>query len=290
MCLPRLCFCKMGASAGTQSRPASKAPTDTGKGKNQSKRVVHGYALVKGFASHPLEDYHVAEYRSIGEHELGLFAIFDGHLGNSVPAFLQNHLFNNILKEPGFFRDPVNAIKKAYSSTDQIILDRASVLGAGGSTAVTAILLDGKRLVIANIGDSRAVLSRAGTAVQLSVDHEPSKPSERVNIQNRGGFVLNMPGDVPRVDGQLAVARAFGDKNLKEHLSADPDIKEEMIDPATEFLILASDGLWKVVQNQEAVDLVRKIHDPKTAAKRLTDEALARKSKDDISCIVVRFL
>lgn len=53
-------------------------------------------------------------------------------------------------------------------------------------------------------------------------------------------------GDVPRVDGQLAVARAFGDKSLKVHLSATPDIKELDIDEETELLILASDGLWKV--------------------------------------------
>lgn len=53
-------------------------------------------------------------------------------------------------------------------------------------------------------------------------------------------------GDVPRVDGQLAVARAFGDKSLKEHLSSEPDVAVEMIDDDTEFIILASDGLWKV--------------------------------------------
>lgn len=53
-------------------------------------------------------------------------------------------------------------------------------------------------------------------------------------------------GDVPRVDGQLAVARAFGDKSLKKHLSSEPDITKEVIDEDTEFIILASDGLWKV--------------------------------------------
>jgi protein phosphatase 1L len=53
-------------------------------------------------------------------------------------------------------------------------------------------------------------------------------------------------GDVPRVDGQLAVARAFGDKNLKEHLSSEPDVAMEMIDDDTDCIILASDGLWKV--------------------------------------------
>ena len=53
-------------------------------------------------------------------------------------------------------------------------------------------------------------------------------------------------GDVPRVDGQLAVARAFGDKSLKGHLSSEPDVVVEHIYDDTEFAILASDGLWKV--------------------------------------------
>lgn len=61
-------------------------------------------------------------------------------------------------------------------------------------------------------------------------------------------FTICCTGDVPRVDGQLAVARAFGDKSLKIHLSSEPDIKVEMIGDDTEFIILASDGIWKVSQ------------------------------------------
>lgn len=57
---------------------------------------------------------------------------------------------------------------------------------------------------------------------------------------------LFIVGDVPRVDGQLAVARAFGDKSLKMHLSSEPDVVVEEVDQHTEFLILASDGIWKV--------------------------------------------
>lgn len=59
-------------------------------------------------------------------------------------------------------------------------------------------------------------------------------------------LMLLVPGDVARVNGQLAVSRAFGDKNLKTHLRSDPDITEAPIDGYTELLILASDGLWKV--------------------------------------------
>ncbi|KAE8716385.1 putative protein phosphatase 2C 44 [Hibiscus syriacus] len=100
-----------------------------------------------------------------------------------------------------------------------------------------------------------AVICKNGGAKQLSVDHEPA--SERESIGIRGGFVSNFPGDVTHVDGQLAVARAFGDKNLKKHLTSEPDLITEMINDDTELIILANDGLWKVMSNQEAVDAIK---------------------------------
>jgi protein phosphatase 1L len=89
-------------------------------------------------------------------------------------------------------KDPIRAIHKAYKETDRTILERSQELGDGGSTAVTAVLVNGQRLIIANVGDSRAVLSRSGDAIQLSVDHEPK--SEKTVIESRGGFVTSIPG------------------------------------------------------------------------------------------------
>ncbi|MQL81919.1 hypothetical protein Taro_014385 [Colocasia esculenta] len=268
---------------------ATQSSSTAGKGKSSqsSIKVTYGYSLVKGRTNHPIEDYHVSKFMRMKGKELGLFAIFDGHLGDSVPAYLQKHLFANILKEQEFWSHPDRAISKAYDKTDKAILSHSSDLGRGGSTAVTAILINGQKLWIANVGDSRGVLAKGGQVMQMTVDHEPS--AERGSIENRGGFVSNMPGDVPRVNGQLAVSRAFGDKSLKSHLCSDPDIRVEDITPDTELLILASDGIWKFVSNEEAVEIARKIKDPQAAAKRLTAEALERESKDDISCIVVRF-
>ncbi|XP_022738255.1 probable protein phosphatase 2C 58 isoform X2 [Durio zibethinus] len=261
---------------------------DTGKGKSKmSKHIMHGFHCMKGKSNHDMEDYVVSEFKKKDDSELGLFAIFDGHLGHDVAKYLQNHLFDNILKEHDFWIKTEDAIKRAYKSTDSEILDKARLLGRGGSTAVTAILINGQKLVVGNIGDSRAVICKNGVAKQLSVDHEPSK--EKRMIESRGGFVSNLPGDVPRVDGQLAVARAFGDKSLKIHLSSEPDVTVELIDDNAEFIILASDGIWKVMSNQEAVDTIKNIKDAQSAAKLLIEAAISRKSKDDISCIVVRF-
>ncbi|KAA8536461.1 hypothetical protein F0562_028939 [Nyssa sinensis] len=259
----------------------------SGKGRSHQGPIKYGFSLVKGKANHPMEDYHVAKFIQYQGRELGLFAIYDGHLGDSVPAYLQKHLFSNILKEEEFWTDPRTAISKAYERTDQAILSHNPDLGRGGSTAVTAMLINSRKLWVANVGDSRAVLSRGGQAIQLSIDHEPN--TERGSIEDRGGFVSNMPGDVARVNGQLAVSRAFGDKNLKSHLRCDPDVTNADIDGDIDLLILASDGLWKVMSNQEAVDIAKKIKDPQKAAKELAAEALNRESKDDFSCIVIRF-
>ncbi|KAK1385965.1 PPM-type phosphatase domain-containing protein [Heracleum sosnowskyi] len=278
--MAKLCCFGSQASGGKSTHGA-------GKGKGTQGPIKYGYNLVKGKANHPMEDYHVAKFVHHQGHELGLFAIYDGHLGDGIPAYLQKHLFNNILKEEEFWTDPNRSISKAYERTDQAILTHNPELGRGGSTAVTAILINGQSLWVANVGDSRAVLSRRGKAIQMSIDHEPN--TERGSIENKGGFVSNMPGDVARVNGQLAVSRAFGDKNLKNHLRSDPDVKDASIDRDTDLLILASDGLWKVMSNQEAVDIAIKIKNPQKAAKQLSVEALYRESKDDISCIVVHF-
>jgi hypothetical protein len=61
--------------------------------------VAHGFHLVEGKSGHDMEDYHVAEYRKKNNHVLGLFAIFDGHLGDRVPSYLRDNLFKNILDE-----------------------------------------------------------------------------------------------------------------------------------------------------------------------------------------------
>ncbi|KAM3369704.1 hypothetical protein ACQJBY_011407 [Aegilops geniculata] len=301
-CSPSGASSSSSSSCGGRKRPdilnmirsaacLNSSSTDTGKGrsKQSTTKVTHGFHLVEGKSGHDMEDYHVAEYKCDKNHELGLFAIFDGHLGDRVPSYLRANLFSNILKEPLFWTDPQEAIKNAYGSTNKYILENAKQLGPGGSTAVTAIVVDGKDMWIANVGDSRAVLCERGAANQITVDHEPHISNERQRIEQQGGFVTTFPGDVPRVNGQLAVARAFGDHSLKTHLSSEPDIRHVPINSSIEFVILASDGLWKVMKNQEAVDLVKSTKDPQAAAKRLTTEALARKSKDDISCIVIRF-
>ncbi|CAL5083220.1 unnamed protein product [Urochloa decumbens] len=301
-------------SGGGDQAAQDQAVRETGRGKSRASRapsgrrrkVTYGFHLVEGRMPHGMEDRHVAEFRELdGGNEVGLFAVFDGHSGADVATYLREHLFDNILSEPDldFWTNPMEAIRRAYHRTDRKLLkmneaDDSDGEGKGkkgrrrrgGSTAVTAILINGETLVVANVGDSRAVLRDAGGAArQLSVDHEPLQ--EHAAIESRGGFVTEIHGDVPRVDAQLAMSRAFGDGSIKEHISSDPDVCiEDVGEGAAELVVLASDGLWKVMSNQEAVDEAGREagEDAREAAVRLVDEPVRRGSKDDISCIVVR--
>ncbi|RLM97819.1 putative protein phosphatase 2C 49 [Panicum miliaceum] len=123
-----------------------------------------------------------------------------------------------------------------------------------GSTALVAVV-GPTSVVVASAGDSRAVLSRGGVPVPLSVDHKPDRPDELERIQAAGGRVIFWDG--ARVLGVLAMSRAIGDGYLKPFVTAEPEVTVTERTDEDECLILASDGLWDVVTNEMACEVVR---------------------------------
>ncbi|PUZ65685.1 hypothetical protein GQ55_3G244400 [Panicum hallii var. hallii] len=123
-----------------------------------------------------------------------------------------------------------------------------------GSTALVAVV-GSTSVVVASAGDSRAVLSRGGVPVPLSVDHKPDRPDELERIQAAGGRVIFWDG--ARVLGVLAMSRAIGDGYLKPFVTAEPEVTVTERTDEDECLILASDGLWDVVTNEMACEVVR---------------------------------
>lgn len=119
-------------------------------------------------------------------------------------------------------------------------------------------------------------------------DHKASDEAERKRIEDAGGFVLR-----GRVLGMLAVARSFGDHTLKPFVPAKPDVQAEKLGPDDEFVILACDGLWDVVTDLEAVNLVhqwmREGKDKQSVAEALLEEAKEHGSTDNITVLVVFF-
>ena len=149
----------------------------------------------------------------------------------------------------------------------------AGRLSDSGTTALAAAVV-GSRLVVANAGDCRAVLSRAGCAEDLTTDHRPSSPEERRRVEAAGGVVT--PDGY--LNGDLAVTRAIGDFHFPElkntlgegPLTAEPEVSEFQIEEDFEFLVIATDGALEAMTSQKMVDVVRaelrRSNDPKKAS------------------------
>jgi protein phosphatase 1L len=267
-------------------RDSTGAVPVSGGGDSKNNKFSYGFSSLRGKRV-SMEDFHDTKISEVGGQMVGLFGVFDGHGGSRAAEFVKQNLFDNLLKHPKFLSDTKTAIVETYKQTDQEYLKAEnSQHRDAGSTASTAVLV-GDRLLVANVGDSRAVISRGGTAVALSNDHKPNRTDERQRIEDAGGVV--MWSGTWRVGGVLAVSRAFGDRLLKRYVVAEPEIQEEFICDDVEFLVLASDGLWDVVSNQDAVTMVQHIQDAEEAAKRLTEEAFKKGSADNITCVVIRF-
>ncbi|KAG6746662.1 hypothetical protein POTOM_049024 [Populus tomentosa] len=282
-----------------------------------------GYSSFRGKRV-TMEDFYDVKSTTIDGQRVCMFGIFDGHGGSRAAEYLKEHLFENLLKHPQFMADTKLAIRshvvawffyisvkdkagtnimnpsQSYQQTDVDFLDsEKDTYRDDGSTASTAVLV-GDHLYVANVGDSRTVISKGGkgisdamsyifhstVAIPLSEDHKPNRSDERKRIESAGGVV--MWAGTWRVGGVLAMSRAFGNRMLKQFVVAEPDIQEQKIDQEFELLVLASDGLWDVVPNEDAVSIARTEEEPETAARKLTEAALTRGSADNITCIVVR--
>lgn len=217
---------------------------------------------------------------------VGAFAVFDGHGGTSCVEYVKANLIKAIMAHPKYCVDLYAALTHAFVETDQgYMRSDQGRMKDDGCTGALALLI-GNRLLLAHCGDCRIVLSRMGKAKQLTLDHKPNREDERERIEKAGGSVVYV--GTWRVGGVLAVSRAFGDRNLKKYVVAIPELNEECIGPTDEFIVMASDGVWDVITNQDAVDLVRDVQDPKEAAKKIIKEAIDRGTNDNVSCVVTR--
>ncbi|XP_051137801.1 probable protein phosphatase 2C 22 [Andrographis paniculata] len=224
------------------------------------------------------------------------YGVFDGHGGKHAADFAGYHLPRFIFEGEGFSQDIERVIASAFLQTDTAFAEACTLDAdlASGTTALAAIVM-GSSLVVANAGDCRAVLSRRGKAIEMSRDHKPVSLKEKRRIEASGGYVYD-----GYLNGQLNVARALGDWHMEGlkgpdggPLTADPEVMSTRLTKDDEFLILGCDGLWDVFMSQNAVDFARRRlqehNDPVMCSKDLVNEALKRKSGDNLSVVVVCF-
>ncbi|XP_021909283.1 probable protein phosphatase 2C 51 [Carica papaya] len=238
------------------------------------------------------------------------FGVYDGHGGARVAEACRERLHRVLGEEiaawGGNGRKRVDwekVMEQGFERMDEEVRETGrfdASVKTMGSTAVVAVV--GKEeVVVANCGDSRAVIARGGSPLALSTDHKPDRVDELERIEGAGGRVINWNGH--RVLGVLATSRSIGDQYLKPFIISKPEVIVLERTEADEFLILASDGLWDVVSNEEACRIVRKclngngqVHGYKVvqeksvaamAALVLAELAMARGSRDNISVVVV---
>ncbi|KAG6669148.1 protein phosphatase 2C 16-like isoform X1 [Carya illinoinensis] len=261
------------------------------------------------------------------------FAVYDGHGGSQVANYCRERVHLALAEEIGVFKDSLSsggtgenqqlqwekAFTSCFKKVDDEIGGKVSrgINGSNGdasdpiapetvgSTAVVALICS-SHIIVANCGDSRAVLCRGKEPIALSSDHKPNREDEYARIEASGGKVI--PWNGHRVFGVLAMSRSIGDRYLKPWIIPEPEVMFLPRAREDECLILASDGLWDVISNEEACAVARRRillwHkkngiasllergtgiDPaaQAAADYLSMLALQKGSKDNISVIVV---
>ena len=238
-----------------------------------------------------------------------LYGIYDGHGGPKAAAFAAEklhcflaHRLNQLSSaELQDFGRVVECVRAAYAEMEEkwMALAEAQDL-EDGTTAVTAMVL-GDRLFVANLGDSRLIVGGQAGAVRFrTLDHKPDATPEKVRIEAAGGFVREVQG-VAKLNGAITVARAIGTYELKSvggasctgpALSPEPEITVYQLTTDDCFMLLACDGLWDVLDNGRAAQLVwgwlTEGMALDRAATRLVTAALCEPSQNDnVTAVVV---
>ncbi|NXN96289.1 PPM1K phosphatase, partial [Rhinopomastus cyanomelas] len=224
------------------------------------------------------------------------FAVYDGHGGAAAADFCHKYMekyIKEFLAEEESLENVLNKafleINKAYERHAQLSAD-ATLVNAG-TTATVALLRDGIELVVASVGDSRALLCRKGKAMKLTTDHTPERKEEKERIKRCGGFIAWNSLGQPHVNGRLAMTRSIGDLDLKSHgVIAQPETKRVQLHHADDsFLVLTTDGINFMVNSQEICDFINQCHDPAEAAHVVTEQAMQFGTEDNSTVVIVPF-
>ncbi|XP_053373764.1 protein phosphatase 1B-like [Mercenaria mercenaria] len=272
----------------------------------------YGLASMQGWRVE-MEDAHTAVIGLPSLKDWSFFAVFDGHAGAKASAMCSEQLMNHIISNGDFQKMDLKSgtetqpsleaiksgIKTGFLSMDDKLRSTPEVASGqdkSGSTAV-GVIISPTHIFFANCGDSRAVLSTSGKCAFSTTDHKPINPIEKERIQKAGGSVM-----IQRVNGSLAVSRALGDfeyKNVEgmgpceQLVSPEPEIFVQERNPGDEFLVLACDGIWDVMTNEELCDFVRNrlqiFNSMEQICNQVIDTCLYKGSRDNMSIVVVTF-
>lgn len=268
-----------------------------------SQGVSFACACMQGWRA-SMEDFHNC-YPQLGGAlaECGFFAVYDGHAGSVVADHCSRNLLEHILATGSVGPDEdaermTDGIKEGFLNMDKQLHGVAiRESWERGGTTVVSTLLTPQSIYFANLGDSRALLCRDGRVAFSTTDHKPYSPAEKERIERAGGSVT-----FQRVNGSLAVSRALGDFSYKtaewrsardQMVSPEPEVTIVERSPLDQFLVLACDGVWDTISNDDLCDFVgsrlRVCTDLREVCSQIIDLCLYKGSLDNISVILVCF-
>ncbi|KAK8899550.1 hypothetical protein M9Y10_001866 [Tritrichomonas musculus] len=207
------------------------------------------------------------------------YGMFDGHGGKVVSHTAARQMYRVIADNYEGVDKLPSTIEKAIDIVNSPLVDEYY---DQGSTMAIAIVVD-DIIFTANLGDTRIVLTnQSGAVKRVTYDHRATDPVECSYVEERGGMVYN-----GRVNGSLMLTRCLGDGSLSPYLSQKPFMTKTPRKDGI-IMIIACDGVWDVLTDNEAALIARKnIQFPIDAAQAIVDEAYKKGSTDNISCIVV---
>lgn len=253
------------------------------------------------------EDKHITVVNIDGndttQANINYYAVYDGHGGKFVSKFLFDNLHKCFIDKRVQYPLKKGFVKKIYDYWQKILkVDYKDNATNTGSTCLVVIHYRNDNsdfLNILNTGDSRCVLCRNNIAIPLTKDNKPHWPEEYARIKKLGGHVVKDEYDDWRIC-DLSVSRAFGDFSAEPYVTCTPDYYKYKLSGTDKFLIIACDGLWDVMSNQDAVNFVldlcfdmntgQLVNEKFNVAKRLAEYAINEKKSSDNVTIIIAFL
>lgn len=245
------------------------------------------------------------------------FCVLDGHgpAGHHVSSRVKQKLPTFVADAWTKHKDLKVALMQGYRSASEDLKQSTIDILCSGTTCVSCVL-HGSTLYFANVGDSRAILGRGSltdrspwTAVPVTTDHKPELESERTRILAAGGRIAALQEDgepcgplrvwlaTEDLPG-LAMSRSLGDTLAAQAgVICEPDVGCVSLSSCDRFLLVASDGVWETISNEEALQIVKPFvekNDPQKACHALIEKAQKKwleedGAVDDITCILAIF-
>ena len=242
-----------------------------------------------------MEDFHYIKALLNSKINCSYFGLFDGHSGKEVGMYLMQNLHkilshelkNNINLDNS--ENIKNSVIHSFEKIDKEINSKNFTKESGSTGTVLLLYKDinspsGKSFLCANIGDSKAYLITKKEMKLITIDHNCNNQNEVQRIKDNGGIVFR-----GRVFGTLMLTRSFGDKEMKKYgVLSTPDAFIKNIDEEDIFIVIASDGVWDVVEENEIFQMSKEKISSSDFSKKIVNLAKERDTHDNISCIVIK--